>query len=169
MKKHSIRWLAGALCVLSAAGMSADTGTPCLVFTGAAQDELVLALKDYSRITFGRDAMRVMNPSDSGNSVELPYSDYCRLTFEARDLSALGESALGEDASFVYDKELLTLSFISRNGDGCKAAIFSVKGVMVCHTTMRSGDSVSLEALAPGVYIAVASDGDRIYKIKFVK
>lgn len=169
MKKNLIRYLAAVACCFCVAGAHADKGSPCLVFTGEAEKERVFDLKEFNRITFGEHSIVVLNSADPASGVELPYTEYNRIAFDSRDLSGIGDVSVSETASFRYDRSTSSLSYVSDDEAACRVGVFSANGVLVCHTTMYGGQSVSLEALAPGMYIAVATVNNNVQKIKFVK
>lgn len=170
MKKSTIRYLVMAACCISSAGAVADTPTPCLIFTGEAQKECVVDLSKYNHITFGENSMTVSDQNNPAISLELLYTEYSHMVFEERDLSGIGEVSALDGVSFKYDKATQSLSLTSEEPTAAyNVGIFSSNGVMVCHTTMRGGDSVSLDMLAPGVYVAVATNGNNVQKIKFLR
>lgn len=170
MKKSTIRYLVMAACCISSAGALADTPTPCLIFTGEAQKECVVDLSKYNHITFGENSMTVSDQNNPAISLELLYTEYSHMVFEERDLSGIGEVSALDGVSFKYDKATQSLSLTSEEPTAAyNVGIFSSNGVMVCHTTMRGGDSVSLDMLAPGVYVAVATNGNNVQKIKFLR
>lgn len=170
MKKNLIRYLAAVACCFSVAVAHADKGSPCLIFTGAAEKERVFDLEEFNRITFGEHSIMVLNSEDPASGVELLYTKYHHITFEDRDLSGIGGISVSDGISFKYDKATQSLSLTSEEATTAyKVGIFSSDGVLVCHTTMHSGESVSLDMLASGVYIAVATGGNNVQKIKFAK
>lgn len=155
-------------CIGYAMPVVADEGTPCLIFSGAAGKEYALDLARYNRITFGENSMTVSNTKDPSDKIELLYSAYHHLEVGIAQASGL-EDVVASEFMIVYEPETSTLKVESSNDNTFAVGVFNINGVLVCHTQLRGGQGVSLESLAPGVYIAVATGETGAQKIKFVK
>ncbi len=149
--------------------MAADDGTPCLIFTGAADQPCALDLARYNRVVFGENSMTAVNTKDPSDKVELLYSAYHHLEVGTAQASGIG----GVEApafALSYDAENQALKLEGSDAESKFAVgVFNVGGVLVCHTELRPGESASLANLASGVYIAVAAGEQGAQKIKFVK
>ncbi len=162
--------LLAILCFLGGFGMSnAEETKPCLIFTGASETKHVLDLEEFNRITFGEHSMTVTHSDHPENQIELLYSAFHR--FEVGDGIATDIIEIPNEGSveILYNKPEQTLQLTGDGDSVYSTGIFSLNGTLVCRTNLRYGESVSLESLEPGVYIAIAVNGDDIRKIKFVK
>lgn len=169
MKKIKILYLVIAACSFSPPALTAKEPVPCLIFSGDSDQECVFDLSKFNRITFGEYSMTVSNSDDPASQTELLYSDVFRIAIDNRELDGLDEVSTSDETSFIYDRAVDALRLTSTNEVSYTVGIFNTDGVMLCYTTMRSGESVSLEALVPGLYIAVAAGNNDIQKIKFIK
>lgn len=157
---------AGCLATIEA---RADDGSLCLIFSGGAGQERVFDLNQFNRITFGSSFMTVSGSSDTENKVELLYSAFHHISVENRLLTGIDEVSAQEDTAFLYNKTTSSLIITAPKEIVYNVGVFTTDGVMKCHAEMRGGDIISIEALPSGFYIAVATGGNDIHTIKFVK
>lgn len=156
-------------CIVSVNATYADEKVPCFIFSGPSGSENVFALDKYNRITFGNTSMFVSNPANPDDKIEMLYSAYNR--FRVGDAVPSGIESVADDNSLLltYDAATGSLRLYGDSGKNYAVGIFSISGVMVFQTHLHGDESVSLETLGNGVYIAIAIGENKTYKLKFVK
>lgn len=174
MKHTCLVKLAGVMSVVLLPGLlcEAETKVPCFIFSGNADKERCIDLASLNRITFGNNSM-VISSSKNGDTpqVELLYSLYHHFIID--DAYPDGTSGLTS-----VNKESETEMYVDRqskmlhlNGHAeCKyvVGIFNMNGNMMMNLALSPGDAVPLEKLMPGVYIAIASNGNEKLSLKFI-
>lgn len=165
-------WLSGFV-LLSGLVCKAETKVPCLIFSGNAEKNHLTDLAKLNRITFGDNSMVISSSTDENQQpVELLYTMYNNIVIgeEFPDNIATGIEAIDTDSGArIYveaQSELLYLE--SSSNEQFTVGIFSISGTLLLTSELRSGDAVSFDVLSPGVYIAVATNGEMFLTLKFI-
>ena len=150
----------------------AETKVPCLIFSGNAEKEHSIDLAKLNRITFGDNSMIVTSKDDSNQSVELQYSLYHHLEIGdvvPTDLTTGVETANSDyNSNLYFDNQDKQLHLQSTSETKFSIGVFDISGHLLLTSKLKNGDALTLEALSPGVYIAVASDGKTKIYLKFI-
>ena len=166
-----LAWLL-SFVLLSGLVCKADTKVPCLIFSGNAEKEHCIDLANLNRITFGDNSMVISSSSDGNNkSVELLYSLYHHLEIGDGfpDKGAGIEAVDADSDSHIYvDSQAKLLYLTSTSETQFSVGVFNTSGLLLMTSELISGDALSLEAIGPGIYIAVATDGDTKLTLKFI-
>lgn len=156
------------LCMgLSAA---AANEVPCLVFTGNSETENRLDLSKFNRISFGDKSMTITS-SNHSETIELLYSLFHHLEIKnaiPTDLSGITEIIEDSEAQLLFDSSSKFLRIDADSDTAYQLGIFNMKGYLLATSELRGGESVSIEGLESGIYVAVATDGNRKLTIKFI-
>ncbi len=158
------------LCFIEGFGMvHAEENKPCLIFSGASEQKHVLDIASFNRITFGENSMTISHSDFPENQVELLYSAYHR--FEVGDgiPTEITELKDDGDVSLFYNDSEKSLQLVGDKEELYSIGIFGINGTLICRANLCCGEFVSVKALEPAVYIAVAVNGNEIKKIKFIK
>lgn len=169
----TIGWLAALLisCFFPA---KAQEATPCLIFTGNSDTPYNIALDKLNRVTFGDDGFIVSSSSDTAQpEVTLLYSLFNRLKVGdavptastpagINDIEADGNSCL----RYLADSKTIVLD--STSDEPYSIGIFSLNGMLIATSKMSAGQSLSVESLTAGSYIAVAFNGNSKLTVKFI-
>lgn len=142
---------------------------PSLIFSGNSESELILNLDLYNRIIFDNDAMFVSHSDHPEDQIELFYSVFNRFEIGNANISKVTEIKEIVSEALEYDRSSNLLRLNGEGSNTYSVGIFNLNGTMICHTKLHPGESVSLEALEPSIYIAIAVCGDDIHEIKFIK
>lgn len=162
-------WLAAAL-LLCLSRAQAQEAVPCLIFTGNAGAEQCLDLAKFSRIAFGEDGMTVSSPNGGTEDVFLSYSEYNRFKIgDAVPTASAGIDVAESDAGSCmrFDAESKSLIVDSASEQTFKIGIFGVSGMLIATAEMSAGQALAVDALQPGTYVAVASNGESKFSLKF--
>lgn len=151
----------------------AETKEPCLIFSGNAEKTYCIDLYSINRITFGDNSMVISSSKDaSKKSVELLYSLYHHLEIGDETPTDIGASVdvISEDSiSRIYVEAKSKLLYLQSKDDTTyHIGVFNVSGNLMLTSDLSNGDAVTLEALSPGVYLAVAYDGKTKLDLKFI-
>lgn len=155
-------------CVCTA---KAQEEVPCLIFTGASESEYCIDLSKLNRITFGEEGMTVSASGDSQTpEVNLLYALYNHIQIgEATPTDVSGVDIVKSDEKsllrYIFNEKSLILE--SSTSSAYSIGIFSLNGTLIATSSMTAGQSLSLEALTSGTYIAVATDGKSQISLKF--
>lgn len=167
-----LTWLV-SIGLLSCLVCKAETKVPCLIFSGNAETEHSIDLAKLNRITFGNNSMIISSSKDDASeSVELLYSLYHHL--EIGDATPIDQESgiepVDDDShSRIYvDAQAKLLHLQSVSDAKFSIGIFNISGHLLLTAELNNGDAVTLEALNPGVYIAVASNGKSKLSLKFI-
>lgn len=152
---------------------NADTKVPCLVFSGNAEKEHRIDLNSRNRITFNDNSMVISSSNDETvPPVELLYSLYHHLEVREAapaDITVGVEAIDAETESRIYvDSHARLLHLETSSETEFTTGIFDINGHLLMKAELNSGDAVTIEALSPGVYIAVATDGKIKLTLKFI-
>lgn len=165
-------WLAGSLFCGFCQVKAADT-VPCLIFTGNSDAEQCIDLAKLNRITFGEDGMTISSSKDNSvQEVQLLYSLYRHLEIgEAipTDIStAIDEIGVDEKSRLLFHSDTKSIKLESSSELPYDIGIFSLKGILLATSRLYAGQSLSVEALNTGVYVAVATNGESKLILKFI-
>ena len=104
--------------------------------------------------------------------MELLYSLYHHVEIgdeTPTDVGAAVDIMSDESSSRIYvDAKSKLLYLQSSDNTQFKLGVFNASGTLLLTSDLSDGDAVSLEALSPGVYVAVASDGRIKFNSKFI-
>lgn len=161
--------MSGILCCSMA--IKAADEVPCLIFSGGSPTEHCIDLEKLNRITFGNDRMIISSSKDnSAENVELLYSLFHHL--EVGDaiptLSALDETTISAVSDIRFNPDTKSLIIESDSELPFTTGIFTVSGNLMINSIVNAGESISVQILTPGVYIAVATDGEIKLTLKFI-
>ena len=166
-----LAWLM-SFVLLSCLFCKAETKVPCLIFSGNAEKEHCIDLSSLNRITFGDNSMVISSSKDeSKKSVELLYSLYHHLEIGDEiptDIGASIDIISDDSTSRIFVDAKSKLLYLQSPDPTFHLGVFNVSGNLMLTSDLSNGDAVTLEALSPGVYIAVASDGKTKLNLKFI-
>ena len=168
-----LAWLM-SFVLLSCLFCKAETKVPCLIFSGNAEKEHCIDLSSLNRITFGDNSMVIsaVPVMRNNKSVELLYSLYHHLEIGDETPTDIGASvdviSEGSISRIYVDAKSKLLYLQSTDDTTFHLGVFDVSGNLMLTSDLSNGDAVTLEALSPGVYIAVASDGMTKLNLKFI-
>ncbi len=146
---------------------------PCLILSGSGGTDYAVDLMKFNRIAFGEESMTLSNSSSSDAPLEILYSAYNR--FKVGDAEPTVESAIDEIAGespiqLTYSRSDRSLTLTA---DGCdetfSVGVFNMNGTLILHGELRPGESLAVESLGSGAYVAVAVGKDFSQSLKFVK
>lgn len=162
-----------SVVLLSSFICKAETKVPCLVFSGNAEKKHCIDLASLNRITFGDNSMVVSSSKDaSRESVELLYSLYHHLEIADETPTDIGgvTDVIAEDSDsrIFVDAQSKLLCLETTSDATFHVGVFNIGGNLLLTSDLSNGDAVTLDALSPGVYIAVASDGKTKLNLKFI-
>lgn len=166
----SVGWLSGILlsCVCPA---NAQDEVPCLIFTGNSDSEYCIDLSKLNRITFGDEGMTISSSTDSNSpDVTLLYALYNHLEIGdaiPTDASGVVTVKAEGNSQLKFDFKTKSLSLETPSSSTYSIGIFSLNGMLIATSAMTAGQSLSLEALSTGTYIAVATNGESQISVKF--
>lgn len=172
-RNHIIRvgvltgWLISCFC-----HAKAEDIVPCLIFTSHSETPTCIDLDKLNRITFGEEEMTISSSKESNESeVKLIYSLFNHLEIGdavPTDLSAVKTVEAEGDAKLSIIADTKSLTLVSDSDIPYSIGIFSLTGTLIATSNMKAGQSLSLETLPEGTYIAVASDGKSQLTLKFI-
>lgn len=151
----------------------AEKIVPCLIFSGNAETEHCIDLAKLNRITFGHNSMVISSSrEDDDSSVELLYSLYHHLEVRDAEPSNIDvglETIDAESGSRLYFDSQSRLLYLQSSSDSeFSIGIFDLEGKLLLKSELKDGDSLPLETLDPGIYIAIASDSKIKIDLKFI-
>ena len=150
----------------------AEAKVPCLIFTGASDTELCLDLEKLNRITFTDDGMIVSSPRDGSiPDVQMSYTLFNHI--EIGDAvpttsSGVDEIVTDTDSRLLFVSDTKSIVIESASEIPYSLCIFSLKGTLIAMSNVCASQSLSVEGLVPGIYIAVATDGESQLTLKFI-
>lgn len=146
----------------------AEENKPCLIFQGAGTD-LAFDLEKYNRIKFGAESMELSHSDNPGATLELLYSAYNQFRVaESKPTEAVNE-VIGDAVMLSYNSSNQSLELTGDAEEAYELGIFSLNGMLIERVRVMPGESVSVQSLSDGVYIAVAVNSSDSITIKFVK
>ena len=149
--------------LLSGLISKAETKVPCFIFSDNADRERSIDLAKLNRITFGENSMLISSSRDDvAEPVELLYALYHHIEIGDSNASDIltGIESVDVDVSsnICIDTQSKLLFLISDSDSSFSVGIFNLSGQLLLMSELRNGESMALETLAPGVYVAVATD-----------
>lgn len=151
---------------------AAREAIPCLIFSGSAETENCLDLAKFNRITFEYDGMTVSSSKIDGvQEAFFAYSLYNHLEIGDRipnDFSGVDGVFGDENAKLLYCSDTRSLIVESSADNPYGIRVFNLTGAVIASSTVYPGESMSVNALSPGIYIAVATDGKIKSTLKFI-
>lgn len=165
------KWLTCLLVVvtLSARG---ETVVPCLIFKGNTGNRQSIDLSKFNRLSFDDDGMIVSSSNGATTEeIRLLYSIFNHIEIgddvPSNEAGLDGNSvSLDSKLLFVSDDKSLKIETSSTNR--FSVGVFNLKGALVATAKIFANDGLALEALVPGAYIAIASDGEIKLTLKFI-
>lgn len=166
---EKLTWLMGFV-LLTCPLCKAETKVPVLIFSGNGEADYRIELAKLNRITFGENSMVVsFSKDDTEQSIELLYSLYHHLEIGEENASSGIESVNMDADNHIFVNSKVRLLQLQSNPDSeYIVGVFDTKGHLLLSTSLCGGDSVSLEDLASGIYIAVVTDGETKFNLKFI-
>lgn len=158
--------LSGFFCVARA-----QDSVPCLIFTGNADTEHCIDLADKNRIYITPDGMRVSSQEEDPSAEVLSFSNYHRFSIGMRSPETLtGTDNLFSDgtSSLVFLSDTKSILLKSLKESAFSIGIHNLSGMLIATSSMHSGQSLALESLPAGMYIATATDGETNLMLKFI-
>lgn len=83
------------------------------------------------------------------------------------DISGVDAVKADENLQLRYISIAKSLVLESPSSSNYSIGIFSLNGTLIATSTMTAGQSLSLETLSSGTYIAVATNGESQISVKF--
>lgn len=174
MKPNSsivLGWLIGSLLCCFCQAKAQDV-VPCLIFTGNSDTEYCIDLAKLNRITFGDDGMTISSSNDNSiQDVQLLYSLFHHLEIgDATPSMPSGLNDIEASSSSILRFQADTKSIVieSDSTESFQVGIINPNGTLVAKSKIFAGQSLSVESLSSGVYIAIASNGETNLSIKFI-
>lgn len=153
----------------------AKEAVPCLVFTDSGQseqNERCYDLAIQNRIYFDGKGMTVTSSKDDAeNKTFLAYSDFKAFKIGMRvpsESSLVEEINNGEDTSVIFFTDTQSILIQSDSAQSFSVGIYNAAGLLIATSAMHAGQSLSVRQLAPGMYIATATDGTHKAVVKFI-
>jgi len=145
-------------------GLRAETHDG-IIISGPGTNQAVHDLTVYNRIRFETDKLILLSSTDSSvQPIELSYETYNRVKFGQIEESAL-EDLKTNEPRLTYDRSYYTLAMVGDESDAFRIVVYSMSGMMI----LNGYGSLDVSTLSSGTYIGVASDGTKLYKLKFIK
>ena len=108
---------------------------------------------------------------DSTEKVKLLYSLFNRIKIDdavPTESAGLDEVEIDADSRMVFQRDTKSIVIESPSDLPYSIGIFSLHGSLIAMSTANAGQSLSVEALTPGAYIAVATNSDSKLTLKFI-
>ncbi len=145
---------------------------PCVVFSGNADSDINIDLSKYKRITFLEDSFIISSPeNDDCEDISLGYSDFHHFSFQNTNPTAMTEvkeiESVGKTGIFYSASEKIIKAQFSEENI-LSLTILNPEGQILLTSELSVAQPIYVGNLTPGVYIAVATDGDARYTIKFI-
>ena len=144
---------------------------PCLIFSGGGNQQ-AYDLEKYNRIQFGEEFITLGSSKDpSISEIQLLYSLYNHI--EVGNAVPAGIDDLTNDMNVQelridYDGKNRQLLIANSKNTPVIIGIFDTNGSLLLSVKVSGETSVPLGNLVPGVYIAVATDGNAKSSLKFI-
>lgn len=165
------KWLACTMMLITISAYGENV-VPCLIFTGNSGSKQSLDLSKLNRITFDNDGFTVS--SSNGGSTEgirLLYSLFNHIEIgddTPTNVNGIDKISISTDSKLLFREADRGLKIETPSTNQFMIGIFNMNGVIVATSNMDTNDSLSLEALSPGAYVAVATDGEIKLTLKFI-
>lgn len=174
MKRNKIitfGWLTG-LAITCFCSAKAQDAVPCLIFTGNSDTQYSIDLDKLNRITFEDEGMTISSSKESNEpEVKLLYTLFNHIEIgdsTPTDPAAVEEVEGNGNTRLSFKADTKSLFLESTSERPYSIGIFSLKGTLIATSTMTAGQSLSVDALSAGTYIAVATNGESKHTIKFI-
>ena len=163
--------LAGLSLLFGSGVVGAQETVPCLIFTGNSDISQLFDLAQTNRVSYGENEMLISSKDSMSDPTPLLYSLFHHIEIGEGTPSIITgmeelDSVIGNKLSYNSEDKLLTLE--SSSTIPFSLGIFDFKGVLIATSSLSGGQTLSLEALAEGVYIAVASNSESNLNLKFI-
>lgn len=155
------------LLVLALNATSNDNAGRHIILSGNDADTRSLPIATYNRIEFDGDNIILTSRDGSVDPVRMLHSLYRRLQFSDRPISLADPTEMAA-ASIAYQPASRSLLITAEKTSDFLVGIFSPDGTMRHKGHPDASGQLSLAALPPGVYIAVATDGTTGLNLKFI-
>lgn len=163
-KRLLILWLLAAMLLGCITGLRAESHEG-IIISGPGANQAVHDLTVYNRIEFETDRLLLLSSTDSNvQPIELFYEEYNRVTFGQVEESAI-EDLKTNESRLTYDRFSCTLAMVGDEPNTFSIAVYSVSGMMI----LNGYGTLDVSTLSSGAYIGIASDGMKLYKLKFIK
>lgn len=170
-----LRWvivMSGCAPILLSTGIRAKEKVPCLIFTGNSESEFCADLSVHNRIYFKENSILLTSSNeDEDNGLALPYYKFNHFNI-AETIPSLTVGTEDIDVAtgdlLRYDNRIKSLLLFSSNESSYDIGIYNTKGTLIAVSSLAGGQSLSLEAVSPGVYIAVAINNESKLTLKFI-
>lgn len=165
-------WLISTVLVFGGASRATDE-VPCLVFTGHGSTEKhCLDLATHNRITFGDDAMTITSSrNDDVEPVTLLYSAFHHLEI-MNDIpqteTGVENIGINSESTLLYNSATKALTLTAEPGEVYTTGVFDIDGKLLLTGKLQTEETMLLESLSGGVYIAIAVNGNSRLTLKFV-
>ena len=140
-----------------------------MFFSGNAEMPKTIDLSEYNRISFSDDCITLSSSKDASiEQIELLYSLYHHIEFGEGEVVSVTEN-LSESQSLFYrelNRELM-LAGVENCAD-YTIGVFSVNGSLLVSKKMDSTEVCDVANLAPGMYVAIATNGEINLRTKFI-
>ena len=144
---------------------------PSLIFSGDAQRQHVVALDQYNRVSFGPESMTLTHSDDPTALLQLPYSSYNLFSIgEAEPTASISDivaEAPTQSALFAYDAAIQSLR--STSVDLLNISVYNLAGHCLLTATLAEGETLPVDTLIKGIYLAKAETKSTTNTIKFIK
>lgn len=140
-----------------------------LIFQGPSGEERALDVDQYNRIKFGKECIQLSKSNNPDQTLDLLYSVYDRFRIEKNAPLVNEELVAGASGALVYDSAVQSLKITGDTQEAYTLGIFNLNGVLLDSVTVMPGESVSVQSLSDGFYIAVAVNSTSSLTLKFVK
>ena len=144
----------------------------CLIFTGNSATPTCIDLNKLNRISFGEDEMTISSSDESDEpEVKLLYSLFNHIEVGdavPTDIAAVEITEAEGNAKLRFIADAKSLTVDSDSDVPYSIGIFNLSGTLIATSNMKAGQSLSLEALPDGTYIAVATDTHSRLILKFM-
>ena len=144
---------------------------PHLVITGVAEEPVKVELEQYNRIYFGENSLTLRSTADTNAAdIELLYSLYNRMEIKDEPKQSVGVEDVVADsgATLAYLAAQKELTLTASTADKFTVGVFNGGGLLVLAGKIAAGETISVANLAPGVYVAVATDDSAKTNLKFI-
>lgn len=161
----------GALVLFLLTGIvpiAAQQQKPALIFSGAAGDNYAIDLEKYNRIYFGESGMKLVDSNNPADNMDVLYAAYHKFRVGEAYISGL-EDVSDVDSPLVYNPIEQTLAISGDSEDTYRIGVFGLNGMLMLSGLLNGTETISVESLPKGVYIAVAVGNKSNKTLKFLK
>ena len=147
---------------------------PAIIFSGDSQEQHIVALEKYNRVSFGTQSMTLSHSDDPSAQLELPYSSFNRFSIgEGEPTASIADIVTSTPTrGTLINYDSASGSLRSGSSEPLIVNVFSLSGQCLMSVTLTEGESVSVATLPKGIYLAKATNKSTITNtntIKFIK